>query len=64
MPYRATAAEEIVKGQAITEELAESAGAEAISKAIVMPANGTNPGTKRKVQVAKAMGKRAVLACA
>ncbi len=64
MPYRATAAEEIVKGQAITEELAESAGAEAISKAIVMPANGTNPGTKWKVQVAKAMVKRAVLACA
>jgi len=63
-PVRATAAEDIIKGQTIDEALAESAGDAAVTDAIVMPKNGSNPGNKYKVQIAKTLVKRAILACA
>ncbi len=63
IPYRATAAEDAVKGQAISDATAEAAGTAAVSKAMAMPANGTNPGNKYKVQIAKTLVKRAILAC-
>ncbi|MCK9524578.1 MAG: FAD binding domain-containing protein [Tenuifilaceae bacterium] len=64
IPYRATSAEDAIKGKTIDEANAEAAGAAAVSKAIAMTANGSNPGNKYKVQIAKTMVKRAILACA
>jgi xanthine dehydrogenase YagS FAD-binding subunit len=57
-PYRVTAAEEAIAGQTIDEASAEAAGAIAVS--------GNMPLTKNrwKVQIAKVMVKRAILACA
>ena len=57
-PYRATAAEEAIKGKAINEANAEAAGAAAVSDARPMPYNAY------MVQIAKAMVKRAILGCA
>lgn len=57
-PYRAKAAEEAIAGQAIDEANAEVAGAAAVKGAIVLPMN------KWKIQIAKVMVKRAILACA
>jgi CO/xanthine dehydrogenase FAD-binding subunit len=62
-PYRATAAEEIVNGKTIDESLAEEAGTAAVSKAMAMPATGTNPGNKWKVQIARTLVKRTILNC-
>ncbi len=62
-PYRATAAEEVVNGNTIDEALAESAGAAAVSGNSAFPANGTNPGSKWKVQIAKTLVKRTILNC-
>jgi xanthine dehydrogenase YagS FAD-binding subunit len=62
-PYRAIKAEDAIKGQTIDDTSAEAAGVAAVSGAIAMPANGTNPGNKYKVQIAKALVKRVVLAC-
>jgi NADPH-dependent glutamate synthase beta subunit-like oxidoreductase len=56
-PYRVTKAEDAIKGKTIDEASAELAGAAAISDAIALPYN------KYKIQVAKAMVKRALLAC-
>ncbi len=58
-PYRATAAEEVITGKRlkkIDEKIAEAAGAAAVEKARPLPA------AKFKVQVAKTMVKRAILA--
>ena len=58
-PYRATAAEEVIAGKSlkkIDEKIAEAAGAAAVEKARPLPA------AKFKVQVAKTMVKRAILA--
>ncbi len=63
-PYRATKAEEAIKGKAIDAASAEAAGTAAVSGAAAMPANGTNPGNKYKIQIARALVKQAVLACA
>jgi NADPH-dependent glutamate synthase beta subunit-like oxidoreductase len=54
-PYRAVKAEKVIAGKAITEELAEAAGAAAVE--------GANPfeSNKYKVQIAKTMVKRALL---
>jgi xanthine dehydrogenase YagS FAD-binding subunit len=57
-PYRATAAEEAIKGKAINEANAEAAGAAAVSGARPMPYNAY------MVQIAKTMVKRAILGCA
>ncbi len=56
-PYRAVKAEEAMVGQPINEETAEAAGAAAVSAAIPLPYN------KFKVQIAKTLVKRAILAC-
>ena len=62
-PYRATAAEETINGKTIDETTAEAAGAAAVAKAMAMPANGMNPGSKWKVQIAKTLVKRTILNC-
>ena len=57
LPHRATAAEDAIKGKEINTANAEAAGAAAVSGNAALPAN------KYKVQLAKAMVKRAILAC-
>jgi len=54
-PYRAVKAEAVIAGKAITEELAEAAGAAAVEGANPFEAN------RYKVQIAKTMVKRALL---
>jgi NADPH-dependent glutamate synthase beta subunit-like oxidoreductase/CO/xanthine dehydrogenase FAD-binding subunit len=56
-PYRTTQAEEIIKGKSIDETNAEAAGAAAVSNAVPLPYN------KFKIQIAKTLVKRAILAC-
>lgn len=56
-PYRAKAAEDTIAGKSIDEANAEAAGDAAVSGAIALAAN------KYKVQIAKVMVKRAILAC-
>jgi xanthine dehydrogenase YagS FAD-binding subunit len=56
-PVRATAAEDVIKGQSISEDNAEAAGEAAVSGATALAKN------KYKIQIAKTMVKRAVLAC-
>ena len=56
-PYRARAAEEAIAGKSIDEANAEAAGEAAVSGAVVLEAN------RYKVQIAKVMVKRAILAC-
>jgi xanthine dehydrogenase YagS FAD-binding subunit len=60
-PYRATAAEESIKGKPINENNADAAGAAAVASAAEL-----KPDDRRrwKVPIAKAMVKRAILACA
>jgi len=55
VPWRATGAEDAIKGQAITESVAEAAGAAAVAGASPLPHN------KFKVQIAKTLVKRALL---
>jgi len=57
LPRRATTAENSVKGKEINETNAETAGEAAISGATALPGN------KYKVQIAKTLVKRAILAC-
>jgi xanthine dehydrogenase YagS FAD-binding subunit len=64
IPKRVTAAEDVIKGKTIDEANAEAAGEAAVSGAVGMPANGSNPGNKYKIQIAKTLVKRTVLACA
>ena len=56
VPYRATAAEDALKGNAITESVAEAAGAAAVKDATPLSKNGYI------VQITKALVQRAVLA--
>jgi xanthine dehydrogenase YagS FAD-binding subunit len=58
-PYRATAAEEYIQGKKINEESAEAAGAAAVQSARALPGDRN----KWKIQIAKTMVKRALLAC-
>jgi len=58
VPYRATAAEDAIAGQTITEDSAEAAGKAAVVDAATLPNN------EYKVQIAKTLVKRAILACA
>jgi xanthine dehydrogenase YagS FAD-binding subunit len=58
-PYRSTAAEESIKGKQINEESAEAAGAAAVESARTLPGDRN----KWKIQIAKTMVKRALLAC-
>ena len=59
-PFRATAAEESIRGKKIDEESAEAAGAAAVQSARALPGERN----KWKIQIAKTMVKRALLACA
>lgn len=59
-PYRATAAEEAIQGKPINEENAEAAGAAAVQSARALPGDRN----KWKIQIAKTMVKRTLLACA
>ncbi|MBP1622278.1 MAG: molybdopterin dehydrogenase FAD-binding protein [Acidobacteria bacterium] len=59
-PYRATAAEEAIKGKAINEDNADAAGAAAVAAAKALPGDRN----KWKIPIAKTMVKRAILACA
>jgi xanthine dehydrogenase YagS FAD-binding subunit len=56
-PVRATAAEDVIKGQTIDEATAEAAGEAAVADAVALAYN------KWKIQIAKVMVKRTVLAC-
>jgi NADPH-dependent glutamate synthase beta subunit-like oxidoreductase/CO/xanthine dehydrogenase FAD-binding subunit len=55
-PYRVTKAEEAIKGKSIDEANAEEAGVAAVSDAVSLPYN------KFKIQIAKTLVKRAILA--
>jgi len=57
LPYRATKAEDAIKGKTIDEANAEAAGTAAVTGVMALTMN------KWKIQVAKAMVKRAILAC-
>jgi xanthine dehydrogenase YagS FAD-binding subunit len=57
IPYRAAGAEETLKGKIIDEAAAETAGAAAVKDAAPLSHN------RYKIQVSKALVKRAVLAC-
>ena len=57
-PYRATAAEEAIADKTIDEANAEAAGAAAVSGAMALANN------KYKIQIAKTLVKRTILACA
>jgi xanthine dehydrogenase YagS FAD-binding subunit len=56
-PYRATGAETSIAGKPITNDTADAAGAAAVASATSMSMN------KYKIQIAKTMVKRAILAC-
>ena len=58
IPYRATTAEDFIKGKAINAENAEAAGAEAMKRAVPQSRNRYN------IQITKTLIKRAVLATA
>jgi CO/xanthine dehydrogenase FAD-binding subunit len=64
IPYRATKAEESIAGKAINAENAEVAGAAAVQGSMSLSGSGESPGNKYKIQIAKTMVKRAILACA
>ena len=57
-PHRATGAEDAIKGQAISESVADSAAAAAVSGAVKLTTNGY------RIQVAKGVVKKAVMAVA
>ena len=60
-PYRALAAEESIKGKPINEDNADAAGAAAVASATKLKDDDKR---KWKIPIAKAMVKRAILACA
>jgi xanthine dehydrogenase YagS FAD-binding subunit len=57
LPYRATKAEDSIKGQTIDDSSADTAAAAGVQGAIALANN------KWKIQVAKALIKRTILAC-
>jgi xanthine dehydrogenase YagS FAD-binding subunit len=63
MPYRATAAEDSIKGKTINEANAETSAVAGVASATPMSANGSNPGNKWKVSAAKGVMKQTILAC-
>ncbi len=60
LPYRPVKAEEAIKGRTINEDTADAAGAAAVASAKALPGDRN----KWKIPIAKAMVKRAILACA
>jgi xanthine dehydrogenase YagS FAD-binding subunit len=63
MPYSVTKAEDSIKGKTIDDASADAAATAGVSSAMAMPANGSNPGNKYKIQIAKTLIKRTILAC-
>jgi xanthine dehydrogenase YagS FAD-binding subunit len=63
-PYRATDAEDAIKGKTIDETNAAAAGVAALNGSMTLPANGYNPGNKWRIEIAKVLVKRTILACA
>ena len=63
-PKRVTAAEDSIKGKTISNDTAEAAGTAGVASAVALPAVDYSPGNKYKIQIAKVMIKRAILACA
>ncbi len=59
-PYRAGKAEEVIKGKTIDESIADAAGAAAVESARALPGDRN----KWKIQIARTMVKRTILACA
>ncbi|SPD74144.1 hypothetical protein PITCH_A2050032 [uncultured Desulfobacterium sp.] len=55
VPYRAALAENVIKGEAINKALAEAAADDAFKNAVPLSCN------KYKVEIAKALIKRAIL---
>jgi len=63
VPYRATGAENAIKGKAISDAVATAAGNAAVADAFPLNANPPrSPGNAYKVQIAKTLVKRAILA--
>ncbi|MFC1493844.1 FAD binding domain-containing protein [Thermodesulfobacteriota bacterium] len=58
-PYRVLESEKLIRGKSINEKNADAAGAAAVAKAKALPGNRN----KWKIQIARTMVKRAVLAC-
>jgi CO/xanthine dehydrogenase FAD-binding subunit len=56
-PYRVSKAEDFIQGKPIDETNAEASGEAAIAEAVALPYN------KYKIQIARALVKRAILAC-
>ena len=59
-PYRPENAEELIRGKSINEKSADVAGAAAVTKARALPGDRN----KWKIQIARTMVKRSILACA
>jgi xanthine dehydrogenase YagS FAD-binding subunit len=59
-PYRVLKSEEFIRGKSINEKNADAAGAAAIADAKALPGDRN----KWKIQIARTMVKRAILACA
>ena len=59
-PYRALRSEELIRGRSISEDRADAAGAAAVADARALPGDRN----KWKIQIARTMVKRAILACA
>ena len=59
-PYRILASENLVKGKSINEKNADAAGAAAVADARALRGDRN----KWKIQIARTMVKRAILACA
>jgi len=59
-PYRPLESEKLIKGKTINEKNANAAGAAAVAKAKALPGDRN----KWKIQIARTMVKRAILACA
>jgi len=64
IPYRAKKAEEAIAGKTINESTAEAASTAAIEGTVVLAPRGQCPGNKYKIQIAKALVKKTLLACA
>jgi xanthine dehydrogenase YagS FAD-binding subunit len=63
-PYRATGAEDVVKGKTIDAAAAEDAAAAGVLGAVALPAvGGASLGNKWKISAAKGVLKQAILAC-
>ena len=63
IPYRATGAEDAIKGKAISDAVATAAGKAAVADAFPLNANPPkSPGNAYKVQIAQTLVKRAILA--